>query len=99
LNRALTGFTLPKLVWLKNQEPRNYKKLRHLLVCKDYIRFRLTGELATEVSDASGTLMFPRGKSSPRANLLTVTSRMKNRLPGFMNNSISVNPSKRNQEK
>ena len=58
LNRALTGFTLPKLLWLKNQEPKNFSKLRHLLVCKDYIRFRLTGELATEVSDASGTLMF-----------------------------------------
>lgn len=58
LNRALTGFTLPKLIWLKNNEPDNYIRLRHLLVCKDYLRFRLTGELATEVSDASGTLMF-----------------------------------------
>ncbi len=58
LNRALTGFTLPKLLWLRNHEPENYAKLAHLLVCKDYIRFKLTGELATEVSDASGTLMF-----------------------------------------
>jgi len=58
LNRALTGFTLPKLLWLKNHEPENYEKLRHLLVCKDYLRFRLTNEFATEVSDASGTLMF-----------------------------------------
>lgn len=58
LNRALTGFTLPKLLWLKNREPRNYRNLKKLLVCKDYIRLRLTGELATDVSDASGTLMF-----------------------------------------
>jgi len=58
LNRALTGFTLPKLLWLKNHEPGNYQKLRRLLVCKDYIRFRLTGDFVTEVSDASGTLMF-----------------------------------------
>lgn len=58
LNRALTGFTLPKLVWLRNHEPENFKRLKHLLVCKDYIRFLLTNELATEVSDASGTLMF-----------------------------------------
>jgi xylulokinase len=58
LNRALTGFTLPKLLWLKNREPKNYARLKHLLVCKDYIRFKLTAELATEVSDASGTLMF-----------------------------------------
>ncbi len=58
LNRALTGFTLPKLLWLRNREPGHYKKTRHLLVCKDYLRFRLTNELATEVSDASGTLIF-----------------------------------------
>jgi len=58
LNRALTGFTLPKLLWLKNNQPNNYKKLKKLLVCKDYIRFLLTSEFATEVSDASGTLMF-----------------------------------------
>jgi len=58
LNRALTGFTLPKLLWLKNHEPKIFQKTRHLLVCKDYIRFRLTSEFATEVSDASGTLMF-----------------------------------------
>jgi len=58
LNRALSGFTLPKLLWLRNKEPENYARLKHLLVCKDYIRFRLTRQLATEVSDASGTLMF-----------------------------------------
>jgi len=57
-NRALTGFTAPKVLWLRNKEPENYKKLRRLLLAKDYIRFRLTGEPATEVSDASGTLLF-----------------------------------------
>ncbi len=53
-NPALTGFTASKLVWVKNHEPENYKKIAHVLLAKDYIRFMLTGEYATEVSDASG---------------------------------------------
>src|SRR5688572_20867419 len=56
-NPALTGFTLPKLLWVREHEPANYDRMRMLLLPKDYIRFRLTGEFATEVSDASGTLM------------------------------------------
>ncbi len=56
-NPALTGFTAPKLLWLRNNEPKNYAKLKHLLLPKDEIRRRLTGELATEVSDASGMLL------------------------------------------
>jgi len=70
LNRALTGFTLPKLLWLKNNEPKNFRRLKHLLVCKDYIRLKLTGELATEVSDASGTLMFDVKKREWSWNLI-----------------------------
>ena len=53
-NPALTGFTASKILWVRNHEPENYKKCRHILLPKDYIRFRLTGEYATEVSDASG---------------------------------------------
>lgn len=56
-NPALTGFTAPKIVWLRNHEPRNYARTVQVLLPKDYIRFRLTGEFATEVSDASGTLL------------------------------------------
>lgn len=56
-NPALPGFTAPKILWLRNHEPKTYEKIRHILLPKDYIRFRLTGELATEVSDASGTLL------------------------------------------
>ena len=56
-NPALTGFTAPKLLWLRNNEPKNYDRLHHLLLPKDEIRRRLTGELATEVSDASGMLL------------------------------------------
>lgn len=53
-NPALTGFTASKILWVRNHEPENYEKCRHILLPKDYIRFRLTGEYATEVSDASG---------------------------------------------
>ena len=57
-NPALTGFTAPKILWLRKHEPKNYEKTRQILLPKDYIRFRMTGLFATEVSDASGTLLF-----------------------------------------
>lgn len=53
-NPALTGFTASKILWVRNNEPDVYAKCRHILLPKDYIRFMLTGEYATEVSDASG---------------------------------------------
>lgn len=53
-NPALTGFTASKILWVRNNEPENYKRCKHILLPKDYIRFMLTGEYATEVSDASG---------------------------------------------
>ncbi|MGH2972968.1 MAG: FGGY family carbohydrate kinase, partial [Gaiellaceae bacterium] len=57
-NRALTGFTAPKLLWLRRHEPDVYARIRHLLLPKDYVRYRLTGELAIDAADASGTLLF-----------------------------------------
>jgi xylulokinase len=57
-NKALTGFTAPKVLWVKQNCPEVYGKIRHVLLPKDYIRFQLTGEYATDVSDASGTLFF-----------------------------------------
>jgi xylulokinase len=57
-NRALTGFTAPKLLWLRNHEPDTYARIRHILLPKDYVRLRLTGERAIDVADASGTLLF-----------------------------------------
>ena len=56
-NPALTGFTAPKILWLRNNERKNYDRTVKVLLPKDYVRFRLTGEFATEVSDASGTLL------------------------------------------
>jgi xylulokinase len=56
-NPALTGFTAPKVLWVRKHEPRNWDRVRQVLLPKDYIRYRLTGTYATEVSDASGTLL------------------------------------------
>jgi xylulokinase len=57
-NRALTGFTAPKLLWVRTNEPDIYGRIAHVLLPKDYVRLRLTGERATDVADASGTLLF-----------------------------------------
>ena len=56
-NPAFTGFTAPKILWVRKHEPDVYTKTAKILLPKDYVRFRLTGEFATEVSDASGTLL------------------------------------------
>lgn len=53
-NPALTGFTASKILWVRKHEPETYAKCRHILLPKDYLRYKLTGEFATEVSDASG---------------------------------------------
>jgi xylulokinase len=57
-NPVLTGFTLPKLLWVRDHEPANFERVRKMLLPKDYVRFMLTGEFASEVSDASGTSLF-----------------------------------------
>jgi len=56
-NRALTGFTAPKLLWLRRHEPEAYARIQRVLLPKDYVRLRLTGEWAIDVADASGTLL------------------------------------------
>jgi xylulokinase len=57
-NRALTGFTAPKLLWLRNHEPDVYARISSILLPKDYVRLKLFGERAIDVADASGTLLF-----------------------------------------
>jgi xylulokinase len=56
-NPALTGFSAPKLLWIRDHEPAIYDRTAHFLLPKDFVRFRLTGDFATDVSDASGTLL------------------------------------------
>src|SRR5919204_2006265 len=57
-NRALTGFTAPKLLWLQRHEPETFARIRRIVLPKDYVRLRLTGEHAIDAADASGTLLF-----------------------------------------
>jgi xylulokinase len=78
-NPALEGFTAPKVLWLREHEPENYSRLRHLLLAKDYIRYRLTGEIATDYSDAAGTLLFDVGRkkwSRPILSALDIDAAM-----------------------
>src|SRR5206468_3582268 len=74
-NPALIGFTAPKLLWLRRHEPGIYARIRRVLLPKDYVRLRLTGEHVTDVSDASGTLLFDvsqRGWSDAMLDMLRV---------------------------
>src|SRR5438067_2417271 len=57
-NPVLTGFTAPKIIWFRQNEPQVYERIEKVLLPKDYVRFQLTGEYHTEVSDASGTALF-----------------------------------------
>jgi xylulokinase len=57
-NPVLTGFTLPKLLWVRDHDPHHFGRVHKMLLPKDYVRFTLTGEFASEVSDASGTAVF-----------------------------------------
>jgi len=57
-NPAVTGFTLPKILWLREVEPENWNRVRSILLPKDYIRLLLTGDKASDVADSSGTLLF-----------------------------------------
>ncbi|WP_438432034.1 xylulokinase [Gorillibacterium sp. sgz500922] len=56
-NKALTGFTAPKIVWLRRHEPEHYARIAHIMLPKDYVRLKLTGEFGIDVADASGTLL------------------------------------------
>lgn len=69
-NKALTGFTAPKVMWVKKNHPEIFHRIQHILLPKDYIRWRITGDFATDVSDASGTLFFDVAKRQWSAEML-----------------------------
>ncbi len=70
-NPAFTGFTAPKILWLRNNEKKNFDRVKKVLLPKDYIRFLLTGEYASEVSDASGTLLLDVSKRTWSKTLMS----------------------------
>jgi xylulokinase len=69
-NPAVTGFTLPKILWLRANEPETWKKVRAILLPKDYIRLRLSGDKASDVADSSGTLLFDVRKRAWSSEML-----------------------------
>ena len=71
-NPAMTSYTLTKLLWVRQKEPRIYDRIRHLLLPKDYIRLCLTGEYVGEVSDMSGTLMLDQRKRDWSKKMLSI---------------------------
>ena len=74
-NAVLPGFTAPKILWVRQNEPAMYQRAAHVLLPKDYVRYRLTGEYATEVSDASGTSLLDvaqRRWSEPMLRVLDI---------------------------
>lgn len=73
LNPALTNFSLTKMVWVREHEPELWARVRSFLLPKDYVRFRLTGERATDVADASGTLLLDVTKRRWSAEMLAAT--------------------------
>ena len=75
-NDALTGFTAPKILWVERHEPEIHRRIRHILLPKDYIRYKLTGALAMDKADGSGTMLFDLRKrtwSSQIVNALNIS--------------------------
>jgi xylulokinase len=70
-NDALTGFTAPKILWVKNNEPEIYGRIVHILLPKDYVRYKLTGELATDKAGAAGTQLFDVRQRNWSAEVVT----------------------------
>ena len=69
-NPALTGFQAPKVLWLRDQEPEHFERVAHVLLPKDYVRYRLSHELATDASDAAGTLFMDLGSRTWSRDIL-----------------------------
>jgi xylulokinase len=80
-NAAFEGFTLPKILWLRKHEPESFRRVTKVMLAKDYVRFRLTGAMATEPSDASGTLMFDPARGAWSEPMLRAVDLPRTLLP------------------
>lgn len=86
-NRPLTNFTLTKLLWVRQHEPENWKRVRHILLPKDYVRFHLSGDYAMDVAEASGTLLLDVARRQWSADLLEKLGIDKTILPALFESS------------
>jgi xylulokinase len=80
-NLAMPGFTAPKLLWIKNHEPENFRRTRTVLLPKDYVRLKLIGEKASDMSDAAGTLWLDVGKRDWSDAMLQATGLTRSHMP------------------
>ena len=86
-NPPLTNFTLTKLLWVRENEPQNWQQVAHVMLPKDYVRFRLTGERAIDMADASGTLMLDVARRAWSAEVLSKTGIERKLLPALWESS------------
>jgi len=86
-NPPLTNFTLTKLLWVRDNEPQNWSRTRHVMTPKDYIRFRLTGDRAIDMADASGTLLLDVANRRWSAEVLGGTQIPQQCLPALYESS------------
>lgn len=80
-NKALTGFTAPKILWTKKNRPEIFDKIKHIMLPKDYVNFKLTGDYSTDVSDASGMLLLDVEKRQWSKEMLDYIGIDENMLP------------------
>ena len=88
-NPVLPGFTAPKILWVREHEPDVYQRVAHVLLPKDYIRYRLTGQLFSEVSDASGTSLFDVGRRRWSTHMLEALEIPARWLPALTESPIA----------
>jgi xylulokinase len=86
-NPPLTNFTLTKLLWVRENEPQLWARVRHIMLPKDYVRFRLTGDRAIDQADASGTLLLDVAKRAWSDEVLSGTGIEKSFLPALYESS------------
>ena len=89
-NIAQEGFTLPKILWLQENEPENWAKVRHLMLPKDYLAYWLTGNFSTDFSDAAGTLLLDLTKNQWSEEILSEFSIPKEILPPIFDSAAEV---------
>ena len=82
-NIAFAGFTAPKILWMKNNEPENFKKISKIMLPKDYIAYRLSGVFCTDVSDASGMLLFDVKNKRWSSEMLEICNITEEQLPAI----------------
>ena len=89
-NVALTGFTAPKILWVKENEPENFKRIRRIMLPKDYLAYKLSGVHATDYSDASGTLLLDVKNRRWSGFMLDLIGITEGQLPGLYDSFDAV---------